>query len=136
METGIVKKVIDTNTALVSIVIRGECSSCKAQKTCCDGVGDPTGEVEVKFNDDIKEGDEVNIDIKPQLRILTSIIIFLIPVVFLFAFYFLGFTLFKSEGIATLFSFLGLGISFLLIFVFFKLNKNSKKFVVWATKKM
>lgn len=116
-DRGIVRKIIDTNRALVGVVSLGDCGSCGAKKSC--GIFAAKGErtIEARFEEsqNITEGDTVVIQIKTQTRILASILLFLVPLLGMIGGYFAGFYIFQKEGAGIIFSLAALGITFALV---------------------
>ena len=121
MEYGIVEKIIDNTTAIVSIDSPGECESCPG-KTSCNLFKTGENHIEVKYKEKLKIGDRVGLYFKPENRIISAIIIFFIPIVILIAAYYIGFFIFKKENIAILISIGSLFLSFIMIVFLIKKN--------------
>lgn len=121
-ERGIVKEVISAGKARVLVVQSGNCDSCGAKKSCGIFAGDKQRIIEARFaaDQDIHEGDSVDIHIASSSRILASVLLFLVPVLAMIAGYWAGFAIFKQEGLGILFSAAALVISFVLIGVCIK----------------
>ena len=128
METGKIKEILNNNTAIVSMDCYKECEICPAKTTCnLFTTGEKT--IKVRYNGELKFGDSIELIFRPKKRIISAIIIFLIPVLALIGFYYLGFYLFKREIIAIFFSIGGLFFSFVVIYFVIKLNKGFRNFM-------
>ncbi len=64
---------------------------------------------------DLSIGQKVSLAVKPSDRLLSSLVVFVLPIVLMIMFYFLGGLFLDSESGQTIFSFLGLGLGALLI---------------------
>lgn len=133
MEKGIVKKIIDNKTLLADLFSLGDCNSCPGKKSCnMFSKGDKT--IKARYDGAINEGDQVEIVFKPKNRIISSLLIFLLPIIVLISGYYLGFNIFGSEGYGIAFSMIGLFSTFLIIFLILKINKKSINFLPLAIK--
>lgn len=128
MEKGIVKKIINDQYYIVKILLQEECNNCQI-KEHCHGHGDDIRELRIKSYRKLNIDDEVEIFIKPQIRIVTSILIFLFPILCAFIFYFMSFELFKIEFISIISSFLGIVLAFLIVFIIVRKFKTLKTYV-------
>ncbi|HOF00410.1 MAG TPA: SoxR reducing system RseC family protein [Spirochaetota bacterium] len=129
MEYGIVKEIISSNRLIVDVVSKNECSSCSAKEGCrifdkkCESL------LEAGYSGEIKEGDKVLVNIKPAQKIFSSVVIFLLPLVFMFLFYFLAGIFVKIEIIEVLSAITGLIASFIMITLIFK-SKRIKNLLI------
>lgn len=126
METGIVKEILSSNRAIVIVKINSECSVCKNAGNClsssnCENL------IETEYNCELSVGEEVFVDIKPFIRVASAAVLFFVPTVFLFLFYYFSRIFFTKELINIFSSILGLIISFILIIILFKLNLFKKR---------
>jgi len=133
MEKGIVKEILDDNILLVDLSSLGDCNSCPGKKSCnMFSKGDKT--IKARYEGSIKKGDLIQIVFKPKNRVISSLLVFFLPIVALIGGYYLGINLFNSEGYGIIFSIGGLVLTFLAIYVFLKLNKKSINFLPIAIK--
>lgn len=133
MEKGRVIKIVNKTKALISIENPGDCESCSG-KSSCNLFNKKDNIIEVKYNDEIEIDETVNVIIKPGNRIILSILIFLLPILSLLLFYFIGLYFFKKENIASLVSFSGFLISFFFDIVLIRFLKNKDRFIPYIIK--
>ncbi|HOV16481.1 MAG TPA: SoxR reducing system RseC family protein [Candidatus Cloacimonadota bacterium] len=110
-DIGVVTAVQD-NRITVEIAKGGGCKSCSMYSFC----GGNESKLTVNFNTDggYRIGDKVKVDISAGIRVLSSLIIFGLPLVALFAFFLIA-RQFTSEPYAILIGFGGLLLSFLIV---------------------
>jgi positive regulator of sigma E activity len=114
METEIGKIVtINDENAVVQMEAGSQCQHCGA-KHACSAMGDVMRQIEIPAKNDVHVGDHVTISYQSQSRIVSVLLVFLLPVLFLIAGYFIGFALFGTEGKGILTSLGGLVIAFIL----------------------
>lgn len=127
-DQGIVKKIVSANRAEVLVVSTGECSAC-ASKESCQMLKKKNSIITALYEGELAEGDRVKIIVSPGNRVAAAVILFLIPLLFLFAGYLISFKVTKSENIAIGSAFGAFGFSFLIIYYLTKklpfLNKLS-----------
>jgi len=134
-DSGIIEKILDKNNALVKVLTKGECSSCASKEGCgISLIADKNNLIEVKYNEEIKVGDKVYIMIDSGNRIISSLLLFVFPIISLIIFYLIGNYLFKKEVLSILSSFIGLIISFLALYILTKYNKKFQNFKPSITK--
>lgn len=119
-DIGIVEQIIDTHTALVSIVKRGECSMCPGQKHCNTFKQESNDKIEARYHNELHKGDKVVLKFKPEMRITAALIIFLAPIIILIAFYYLTNLLFNNELLSIIVSIGSLIFFFIIIFLLSK----------------
>ena len=113
---------------IVQIESGDQCKLCGSAHACLT-LTQTTRQIEIPHkNENVKIGDRVSIGFKPQTRLLSSVLVFLMPVIFLIVGYFVGNQLFQRENMAILFSFLGLVFSFLLLWLLNKFFIRSTNF--------
>ena len=134
MDTGVVKEILDENRYLVKIILQEECSSCQI-KSDCHGDDSENRELQIISDEILKVGDEVEISVKSRIRIITSILLFLFPIILALFFYFLSFRIFNNEIISIISSFVGIAFSFVIVFFVVKNDKALKKYIPMGKKK-
>jgi len=103
------------NEVLVEIPKPDSCESCAAHGIC--NKGDTTITHWITTDIKLAKGDYVKLFIAPSLKIASSFIIFLLPVLVMLVFYLIPrFLLHTSENISILLSVLSLGLSGLIIY--------------------
>lgn len=123
MDTGIVEKIIDKRNAIVSINMQ-ECGGCMSKKNCnIYEKGDNL--IEAEYEEDLKVGDNVQMIFKPQKRLISSTLIFMVPIFILIIFYFIGFLFFKDERISIIFTFAFFILYFIVLIPVMNKFKNS-----------
>lgn len=68
-------------------------------------------------NQEIKVGSIVELSSSPAKYILAAFLLFILPILFLIGFYFIGYTLFRREPFALLFSLVGLALSLITLVI-------------------
>lgn len=112
--------IINDNIATVEFLTTDACDKCESKGSCHTfSTGDKS--LQVKFTDNLKIGDVVEIIFNPAYRIISAILIFFVPIIFSIGFYFIGKIIFKSDKLSILISFLGLGLSFGIIIIIDKI---------------
>lgn len=100
---------------LVELPKSESCDSCAVHGFCHQN--DTPRQHWIKTDIELKAGDHVRIFLAPALKITSSIIVFLLPVVIMLAFYLIPKYVFSSsEDIAILVSILSLGVSGIVIY--------------------
>jgi sigma-E factor negative regulatory protein RseC len=105
---GIVRS-IDRDVALVEILAGGGCSSCSMNMLC--GASKKSIRYQAKAPFKVAVNDMVQVDIVSGSKILSALIVFLIPVLFLIFGYIIGTKLGLNEGLSILVALVSLGIS-------------------------
>ena len=129
-EEGIITN-IDNEKVIITRSNTHVCTSCKI-KGLCNLYKQP--EITVFTKEKFNIGDTIVMIINPNTRILSSFIVFILPLLILFITYFISANLFKqTDEISIVISFLSLILSF---FIITKINsKYSKKFDITIKKK-
>jgi len=110
---------INKEKVVVQMEAGSQCQHCGA-KHACSAIGGVVRQIEIPAKDDVQVGDHVTISHQSQSRIVSALLVFLLPVLFLIAGYFIGFALFGTEGKAILTALGGLIAAF---FINWFLNK-------------
>jgi positive regulator of sigma E activity len=133
MDRGIIKKIIDKKTAEVTISLRGDCNSCAGRSSCGAFIsGDQT--IRARYQEGLKEGDVAEVEYMADKRVISSIIIFLVPLIILIGSYYLGFYLFKKELSGILFSMLGLALYVPCVMIILRIKNNPLSYLPLAAK--
>lgn len=119
--------------AVVQMEAGSQCTHCGARHAC-SAMGGLVRQIEIPAKNDVQVGDHVTISYQSQSRIVSAIIVFMLPVLFLIAGYFIGFSLFGTEGKAILTSLGGLGIAFILNWGLNKIFEKDRHFVPMIVK--
>jgi len=130
-EEGVVVSVNDA-TVIIKMESCEECRACSARHACVAIVDEAARTIEVPITREIEklhEGDKVGVLFRPGPRILSAFIVFIVPLIFLIAGYFIGFRLYSNEGKAILMSLIALVISFVVVWVTNKFLVKSRKFI-------
>ncbi len=133
METGIVKEIINNKEAVIKIENIGECESCSG-KSFCSVFTSKDNMMEVNYNEDLKIGDQVEVHINSKNRIISSIIIFLMPIIILILSYYINLYFFKKEIIAIIGALIGFILYFIVTFFYFRSKKELKNLKPFVTK--
>ncbi len=108
-DLGTVKEVIG-ETVRVEVIRGSGCKSCSLHGFCFTESTPAVFHLESKL--ELQAGDLVRLDIAPKHRVLSSFLVFMMPIVFLFAGYAIA-SLFLSELVSAIIGFAALGLSFL-----------------------
>ena len=113
-EVGKITNIVN-GRAYVQMESGSQCNRCGANHSCTP-LNQITRELEIPVsNENIKIGDRVSINFRPQTRILSAVLVFILPVIFLITGYFIGTKFYNSEDKSILTGFTGLSISFIII---------------------
>jgi len=118
-----VVKSVDDKTVTIQIKKTDSCKSCSMKGVC--GTSSKPIEHKIKTDLELKVGDRVKVYLSPGVKILSSFIIFVFPILLMILFYFLGKILLNSENLAILISIIGLLFSGIIIYFIDK--KYAKK---------
>lgn len=131
-DIAIVRK-IEENIVQVEIERTGSCEGCAVSGIC-----NSNNKIilhKIKTDLKLKIGDKVQVNIAPSLRIFSSFVVFIIPIITMLSFYLISKYLFKlSEDLSIVFSLLGLLLSGL--FIYFIDKKFANKLSFKITKKL
>lgn len=129
-DRGVVEKLLPGGRAEVVVTTMGECGGC-ASKESCGIMKAKNSIITARYEGELAKGDRVKIVVSPGSRVVAATILFLIPLLFLFAGYFITFKLTYDENLSIASSFGAFGFSFLLIYFLTKklpiLNRPSCK---------
>lgn len=134
MEKGIVEKILNENTVLISVEGMEGCESCDGKSCGNIFYKKNKNTFEVNYNGDINVGDRVEILFKPELKIIAAIILFILPIAGLVVFYYLGNALFNKESLSILSSLVGLIASFMIAYIIGKKSKKMNNFKPFVEK--
>lgn len=115
---------IEGDYAVVEMIKGGSCDSCAIHGFC--GAGDKTIQHRIKTNLNLKPNDTVKVFIAPQFRLLSSFILFILPILAMIGFYFIGNAVFGTEGRSILTSLAGLLLCTYGIYIFDKKYASRK----------
>lgn len=108
-------RAVDADTVTVEMMKTGACDSCAMSGVC---VGhDKTVQHTIKTDRQLAVGDRVRVSVSPGMRIFSSVVIFLFPILSMILFYLVSrYVVHSSENIAILLSFVGLLLSGLVVY--------------------
>ena len=119
-DIGIVKEILPGIKVTIIMQERGECSGCPSESSC--HLFSEKGNTVTALSDEkLIPGDRVEIYVKPANRIISSIIVFILPLVFLFSGYIAVFNITDNESAAII---SGMGLLVLTFAVLFLLNSK------------
>ena len=131
IEEGIVLK-IHNGKAVIQMENCSECQTCGAKHACISLSNESARQIEIpvtKEMNQINEGDKIRLSFKPQSRIFSAFLVFILPILVLIASYFIGMKIFGTEGKAILSGFCGLLVTFVLIRLIDKLLVKENSFM-------
>ena len=123
--------------AIVEMETNEGCHTCGAKESCCSIVGNRKRQIEIPLannRDKLKEGDQIALSFQPRARLLSAFLVFMLPIIFLIVGYFIGLNLFHTESKAILIGFVGLVISFFIIWALNKFVVKEKTFLPQISK--
>lgn len=121
-DVGIVVEIYKDN-AIIEFSRSEACNTCKLKAFCFQKGGDLT-KLTMKNSLGAQIGDQIQFEISPQMRILSSFLVFILPIIFMIGSYFI----FKSAvGLSENLSILLSLASVVIAFVFVKLIDNQIK---------
>ncbi|MEE4310323.1 MAG: SoxR reducing system RseC family protein [candidate division KSB1 bacterium] len=109
---------ISRGKAIIQMETCSECQTCGAKHACMSLSDNSARQIEVPVKNrftQLEEGDHVELSFEPGSRILSAFLVFIVPILFMIAGYYVGFNVTHSEGRSILASFAGLIIAFALI---------------------
>ena len=113
------------NMAQVSIQPHGGCKDCALKSSCSPG--ESTHTLWALNPKEGKAGDDVVVELKPEVKVFGSALVFIFPLIGLFIGYFLGSSWGGGKDYSILGALFGLGVFFLLVRLIDKfLSKNKK----------
>ena len=131
-DIAIVRK-IEENIVQVEIERTGSCEGCAVSGIC--NSNDKTIIHKIKTDLKLKIGDRVQVNIAPSLRVFSSFVVFIIPILTMLSFYLISKYLFTfNEDLSIVISMFGLLLSGLFIYIIDKKFANKLNFKI--TKKL
>lgn len=131
-DIAVVRK-IEENIVQVEIERTGSCEGCAVSGIC-----NSNNKIilhKIKTDLKLKIGDKVQVNIAPSLRVFSSFVVFIIPIITMLSFYLISKYLFKlNEDLSIIISLLGLLLSGLFIYLIDKKFANKLSFKI--TKKL
>jgi len=119
---------IQSGLAIVEYSRSDACDTCKLKAFCFQKGGDVT-KLTMKNNLNVKKGDIIQFEISPQMRILSSFLVFILPIIFMIGSYFLcKSAIGLSENISIVVSLISIAVAF--IFVKFIDGQIKKKAMI------
>lgn len=119
---------IQNGLAIVEYSRSDACDTCKLKAFCFQKGGDVT-KLTMKNNLNVKKGDIIQFEISPQMRILSSFLVFILPIIFMIGSYFLcKSAIGLSENISIVVSLISIAVAF--IFVKFIDGQIKKKAMI------
>ncbi|MBN2017302.1 MAG: SoxR reducing system RseC family protein [Candidatus Cloacimonetes bacterium] len=112
-----VGKVVDIQkeNAIIEFSRSEACNTCKLKAFCFHKEGDVT-KLTIKNDLGAKIGDDIQFEINPQMRILSSFLVFILPIIFLIGSYFLFKSAFGiSENLSILLSIVSVAVAFVVV---------------------
>jgi len=99
MDNGIVKKT-DGNFAYIEMELNSGCRTCSNRGVCMSG--DKPALIKIENTYGLNTGDKVEIDLPPQAKLTAGFLLFILPLIFLVAGYYIGYAIKPTEtaGIA------------------------------------
>lgn len=120
-DIGLVIKV-NGSEIVVEINKGGGCKSCSMHGLC--GTNNKPVILTFKTAESFKEGDRVYVSVAGSTRILSALLVFILPLICLFGFFLLG-RMFTNEPMSVLIGFIGLVFGFIIIrFIDKKIGKH------------
>jgi len=129
MDRGVVIETLKNNKFLVRITLKEECSHCQAKDSCQTDEKKDIRDIVVFSNMGLAIGDLVDIVIRPKVRIFTSMLFFLLPILSVFAFYNLSKKFLGNEDLSILLGVVGIPIAFLVAYLITKNIKFFNKYI-------
>lgn len=127
-EVGTIVKIRDGNI-VIELATGGQCKLCGSTEVCMPA-NDTGRKITLPHSDkNLKVGTKVKVVFQPKIRILSAVLVFLMPTIFLIFGYFLGMKIFEAENIAIFFSLLGLLFSIGLLWLMNRLFRNRRNFI-------
>lgn len=121
------------NFVYVEVESTGSCEGCAVSGIC--NANDKTILHKIKTDLNLIIGDRIQVNIAPSLRIFSSFVVFIIPILTMLSFYLISKYLFTfSEDISIVISMFGLLLSGIFIYVIDKIFANKLSFKI--TKKL
>ncbi len=106
---------IQKGLAVVEYSRSDACNTCKLKAFCFQKGGDIT-KLTMKNILNVKKGDKVQFEISPQMRMLSSFLVFILPVIFMIGSYFLCKSAINlSEKVSIIISLISIVVAFIIV---------------------
>ena len=106
---------IQNGLAIVKYSRSDACNTCKLKAFCFQKGGDVTT-LTMKNELNVKLGDKIQFEISPQIRILSSFLVFILPIIFMIGSYFLCKSAIRlSESISIIVSLVSIAVAFIVV---------------------
>ena len=106
---------IQNGLAVVEYSRSDACNTCKLKAFCFQKGGD-VNKLTMKNNLNVKKGDMIQFEISPQMRMFSSFLVFILPVVFMIGSYFLcRSAIGLSENISIVVSLISIAVAFIIV---------------------
>ncbi len=106
---------IQNGFAIVEYSRSDACNTCKLKPFCFQRGGD-VNTLTMKNELNVKKGDKIQFEISPQMRILSSFLVFILPIIFMIGSYFLcKSAIGLSESISIIVSLVSIAVAFILV---------------------
>lgn len=127
-DIAVVRKVED-HIVHVEVERSGSCEGCAVSGIC--NVNNKTILHKIKTDLKLKIGDRIQVNIAPSLRVFSSFVVFIIPILTMLSFYLISKYLFIfSEDLSIVISMFGLLLSGLFIYIIDKMFANKLNFKI------
>ncbi|MFO7810412.1 MAG: SoxR reducing system RseC family protein [Candidatus Delongbacteria bacterium] len=94
MDTGTVKS-SENGYVYIEMELNSSCKSCSNRGVCM--AGDEPARIKVENKAGLKPGDIVEIDLAPKTKLAAGFLLFMIPLITLFVFYYTAFLIWETE---------------------------------------
>lgn len=94
MDRGTVKKT-ENGFAYIEMELNASCRSCSNKGVCM--AGDKPAQLKIENKIDLKENDTVEIDLPPQTKLSAGFLIFILPLLSMFAGYYIAFAITSDD---------------------------------------
>jgi len=106
---------IQNGFAIVEYSRSDACNTCKLKPFCFQRGGD-VNTLTMKNELNVKKGDKIQFEISPQMRILSSFLVFILPIIFMIGSYLLcKSAIGLSESISIIVSLVSIAVAFILV---------------------
>ena len=106
---------IQNGLALVTYSRSDACNTCKLKAFCFQKGGDVTT-LTMKNTLNAKTGDKIKFEISPQIRILSSFLVFILPIIFMIGSYFIcKSAIGLSESVSIIVSLVSIAVAFIVV---------------------
>lgn len=123
-----VVKVFD-DKAIVQMKAGDHCQHCGA-RSVCSAIGEKVRQITIQNTIKASEGDRVTLSYRPKSRVASAAVVFILPIIFLIADYFVGQRDFGSESMGIVGSLIGLMVAFSILWIIDRVLRKSKRYLV------